>query len=241
MGLLDWFKGGSGESKIKKYGKKLRNKDTPVEERESIAHDLAEDGSEEAILALLGRFEMTYEHGMKDASEKERVTNLMLGLGDKAVEPLEIFLKASNAFSRPLSIYERLTNPEQAQVLVLELVEAEYKKSGLKPKKKRALLVKLADFKGPNVVVSALRFVDDFDEGCRASAVEVLIAQQETEAIRESLLQRLSGEDEDSSRICFRIAEVAAARSWPLGEHAATISTKPPMNFVVNGGRLVAG
>lgn len=241
MGLLDWFKGGSGESKIKKYGKKLRNKDTPVEERESIAHDLAADGSEEAVLALLGRFEMTYEHSMKDASEKERVTNLVLGLGEDAVKPLEIFLRASNAFSRPLSIYERLTTPEQAQALVLELVEAEYKKSGLKPQKKRDLLVKLADFRGPKVVESALRFVDDFDEGCRASSVEVLIAQQETEEIRETLLQRMSSGEEDSSRICFRIAEVAAARSWPLGEHAAAIGAKPPMNFAVNGDRLVAG
>lgn len=241
MGLLDWFKGGSSESKIKKYAKKLRNKDTPVEERESIAHDLAEDGSEEAVLALLGRFEMTYEHSMKDASEKARVTNLLLGLGEDAIKPLEIFLRASNAFSRPLSIYERLTNPEQSQKLVLELVEAEFKKSGLKPKKKRDLLVKLADFKGPKVIESALRFVDDFDEGCRASSVEVLIAQQETEAIRETLLKRLSGGEEDSSRICFRIAEIAAARSWPLGEHAAAIATKPPMNFAVNGDRLVAG
>lgn len=241
MGLLDWFKGGSGESKIKKYGKKLRNKDTPVEERESIAHDLADDGSEEAILALLGRFEMTYEHGMKDASEKERVTNLVLGLGQDAVKPLEIFLRASNAFSRPLSIYERLTTPDEAQDLVLELIDAEYKKSGLKPKKKRDLLVKLADFKGPKVVESALRFVDDFDEGCRASSVEVLIAQAETDTIRETLLERLGGEDEDSSRIRFRIAEVAAARSWPLGTYAEAIRTRTPMNFAVNGDRLVAG
>ena len=41
------------------------------------------------MLALLGRFEMTYEHSMKDASEKERVTNLVLGLGQDAVKPLD--------------------------------------------------------------------------------------------------------------------------------------------------------
>ena len=100
MGIFDFFKGGGGKNKIEKYARKLRKKDTPVEERESIAEWLAEDGSDDAILALLGRFEMTYEHGMKDAQEKARVESLVLGLGSKAVGPLETFLKRCRSFSR---------------------------------------------------------------------------------------------------------------------------------------------
>lgn len=241
MGLLDWFKGGSGESKIKKYSKKLRNKDTPLEERESIALWLAEEGSEEAILGLLGRFEMTYEHGMKDAAEKEQVSNLVLGLGQNAVGPLETFLRSANSFSRPLNLFEKLTDADRTQTMVLELLDAEYKKSGLKPQKKRDLLVKLADFKGPAVVTCATKFLDDFDEGCRYNAVEVLIAQDETEQTRASLIGRLPSETEESNRIRHRIAEVAAARSWDLGEHAAAVEANPPMNFAVTAGRLVAG
>ena len=85
MGLLDLLLGGSPEKQIKRYGAKLRNKDTPVEDRQAAAAWLAKNGTPDAIHALLGRFEMTYEHHMKDASEKDDVSSYVIGLGDKAV------------------------------------------------------------------------------------------------------------------------------------------------------------
>ncbi|HJN75945.1 MAG TPA: hypothetical protein QGF58_18585 [Myxococcota bacterium] len=239
MILQTMFAGRDGKVRI--YAKKIRNKDTPVEERQNMAYWLAEDGKPDAILAMLGRFEMTYEHGMKDVDEKEIVENLVLELGEDAVEPLATFLRRCHMFARPMGLYERLAGPERARALILELLQVEYEKSELKPKKKKDLLIRLADFKGEDVIASAVRFLDDFDEGCRYGAVEVLLAQEEVPEIRDPLIAMLADPDEESGRLQHRIAEGAAARAWDLGEHAKAIGDRPPTNFKVVGRKLVSG
>jgi len=229
------------DGKVRIYAKKIRNKDTPVEERQNMAYWLAEDGKPDAILAMLGRFEMTYEHHMKDVDEKELVESLVLELGDDAVDPLATFLRRCTNFARPMGLYERVAGADRCRALILELLDAEYEKSELKPKKKKDLLIRLADFKGEDVTASAVRFLEDFDEGCRYAAVEVLLAQPDGPSIIAPLLGLLADEDEESGRLQHRIGEAAAARSWDLGEHAGSIAKNPPTNFKVAGSRLVAG
>ena len=237
--LQTMFAGRDGKVRI--YAKKIRNKDTPVEERQNMAYWLAEDGEPDAILAMLGRFEMTYEHHMKDVDEKELVENLVLELGEDAVDPLATFLRRCQNFARPMGLYERIAGVDRARALILELLDVEYEKSELKPKKKKDLLIRLAEFKGEDVVTSALRFLEDFDEGCRYAAVEVLLAQDDGPAIQGPLIAMLADEDEESGRLQHRIAEAAAARAWDLGEHARAVGARPPTNFKVVGKRLVAG
>ena len=70
MGFFDFLRGGSNEQQIHRNGKKLKNKDTPIEDRQEAARWLARQKTPAATRALLGRFEMDYEHGMKDAAEK---------------------------------------------------------------------------------------------------------------------------------------------------------------------------
>lgn len=237
--LQTMFAGRDGKVRI--YAKKIRNKDTPVEERQNMAYWLAEDGKDDAILAMLGRFEMTYEHGMKDVEEKQIVEGLVLELGEDAVIPLETFLRRCHAFARPMGLYERIAGAERARALILELLQTEYEKSELKPKKKKDLLIRLADFQGDDVRDSAVRFLDDFDEGCRYAAVEVLLAQEESAEVRDPLIAMLADTEEESGRLQHRIGEAAAARAWDLGESAAAIGASPPTNFKVVGKKLVAG
>ena len=73
MGLFDFLFGGSVEQQIQKHAKRIKSKDTPIEDRQASAHWLAENASPAAIRGLIGRFEMDYEHGMKDTAEKEEV------------------------------------------------------------------------------------------------------------------------------------------------------------------------
>ncbi|MCP4805250.1 MAG: hypothetical protein GY913_02850 [Proteobacteria bacterium] len=241
--MFGFFEGlfANRDGKVKLYAKKIRNKDTPVEERQNIALYLADDGQQDAILALLGRFEMTYEHGMKDSQEKTEVSNLVLSLGHDAIDPLEIFIRRCSNFARPMSIYEQIAGAEKARALLLELLDVEFEKSELKPAKKKNLLIRLADFKGPDIVASASRFLDDFDEGCRYAAVEVLLNQDETDDVREGLLKLLASTEEDSGRLKHRVAEAGMGRGWALGKHAEAIAKAPPTNFAVKNGQLVPG
>ena len=215
MGIFDFVTEltGSTEKKIELYGRRVRHKDTPVEQREAAAIWLAEEGSQSALVAMMGRFEMTYEHHMKDQAEKDRVERLLLSIGVEAIPALEEFLRRGRNFARALKVYEELAGTTKAREMVLELVEVEFGKSGLKPKKKHDLLVAMSAYSGPEVTESALRFLDDFDEGCRYATVEVLIGQAETDGIRDALIARLSP-DEESGRVKHRIAETAANRKW---------------------------
>ncbi len=236
MGIFDFVTElvGSNEKKIEFYARKVRHKDTPVEQREAAAVWLAEEGSHDAIVGMLGRFEMTYEHQMKDQVEKDRVERILLSLGSDAIEPVADFMRRSRSFARAMKVYRELAGVEAAKALNLELLDVEFAKSGLKPKKKHDLLVMLANFRGADVTESAMRFLDDFNEGCRYACVEVLIVQDETPAIRDALLARLSPEEE-SGRVKHRIADVASQRRWKVGD------VEVPENFKLKGGHLIAG
>ena len=157
MGLFDFLFGGSVEQQIQKHAKRIKSKDTPIEDRQASAHWLAENASPAAIRGLIGRFEMDYEHGMKDTSEKEEVSQLLIGLGQAAVDPLRACLLKTEKFARPLALYAQLTSQEDAMRLTVEMIEAEATRAELHPDKRRNLLVKLADFKDVSLVAVAPR------------------------------------------------------------------------------------
>ena len=240
MGLFDFITGGSIEKQIGKHAARLKKKDAQQEDRIASAYWLAEQGTVESIMGLLGRFEMTYEHQMKDASEKEVVSRLVRELGETAVPSIEHFLRKSRQFARPLALYQEIVGPERTLDILFELLEAEAKKSELKPEKKRALLIKLAEFTDDRIEAATLPFLEDFDEGVRFGAIEVLIAQGETDAIREGLLKVLGDPEEESNRVRVRVAEIAAGRSWPLGDALAFVTENPPSGWGVARGRMVA-
>ena len=241
MGFFDFLGGSSPEKLIAKHGIRMRKKDATAEDRHASALWLAEDGSVEALVALLGRFEMTYEHHMKDVGEKDLVAELLLEQGDQGIEALILFLPRCKNFARPLSLLERLAGRDRAIVTLLELIGAEADRSELKPEKKRQLLIKLAEYADTRAEAIALPFLEDFDEGVRYAAAEVLIAQEETEAVRSCLLTALSNPEEESNRLRVRIAEVVHSRHWGLGEHAEKLVQRPPSGWNVQGGRLVQG
>lgn len=248
MGLFDFlpFLGGP-EKQLKRHVKRIKHKDAQLEDRQASAIWLAETAQnatdpalfQAAVKGLLGRFEMTYEHHMKDAQEKDDVADLVLGLGDRAAPAIESFLRRTRSFAHPLSLYQQITGEDSARELVLELLEKEREGSELKPEKKRLLMIKLGDFRHAEIAGRVIPFLDDFDHDVRYATVEVLIAQEgPTDAIREALVARLAHPDEDDNRLRGRIAEVVQGRSWPLGEHAGAIAERPPQGWQVQGGRL---
>lgn len=238
MGLLDFLTGGSPEKQLAKHAARIRKKDATAEDRQASAYWLAEQASTPAIEALLGRFEMTYEHHMKDVAEKDMVSDLVLELGPTATEALQRFLVRCKNFARPLDLLKQLAGREAALEILLDLIETEAEKSELKPEKKRELLIVLADFQDPNSTDVAVRLLQDFDEGVRYAAAEVLIALEDNEDIRQALLGALSNPEEESNRLRVRIAEIVGGRSWNLGSHLPALSSNAPVGWEVNGNHL---
>lgn len=242
MGMFDFItlSIGSKDKQLVLHSRRIKTKDAQAEDRQASAIWLATHRTPESIVGLLGRFEMTYEHLMKDAGEKEEVAELVRHLGADAIRPLESHLGRCKAFARPLALYEELTSTEQAMAMVIKLIDKEGD-SELRPEKKRHLLIKLGEYTHADARDTAMPFLDDYDEGVRYAAAEVLINQPETDAIRDALLGALTRPAEDSTRFRGRLAEIAAARGWKLDAHEDQIAGATPAGFRVQSGRLVAG
>ena len=239
MGWFDWLTGGE-EGQIKRHVKRLRNLNAQAEDRIGSAHWLAEHGSEEAVLGLLGRFTINYEHRMKDTEEKNLVTDLLRGLGrDSIGPPIRKWCRKHEAFARPLSLVHELEGPDAAVDLLLDMLGREV--DPFKTEKKRQILIKLSDYADQRICERVPACLEDFDEGIRYAAAEALISQDDPK-VREELAKALGRRDEESNRLRVRIAEAHAEafhkRGWDLGVHFEAIAERPPVGWRIEGQAL---
>jgi HEAT repeat protein len=236
MGFFDVFL--SEEKKIAKNRRRLTSRDSQPEDREAAARWLAANGSPKALLALVSRFDMKLEHQLNDKAERDVVIAIVLQLGDAAVKPLRSWLKQCRSVSVPLRLLEELTDEASTITFVYKLLERELAREDFKPEKKHALLTWLGDRRHEGAVAAAAPFIDDFDENVRCVAAEVLIAQEDP-AVAEILEARIANEEEDSNRLRHRVAEVFAARRWPLTDPSRMAGALPD-GYQVSDGFVVA-
>ena len=178
MGLMDLFL--SREKKLARHTRRLTNRDAQREDRDISAHWLTEEGSPQAILGLLARFDVKVDNQLKDSDEKDFIRSLLIGLGaERVVPPLKVWLRECKQFALPLRLLGEFTSEAEAIAIVYELLEHEREKDDFKPEKKLGLLVWLSKIQHEGAVVAALPFLDDFDEGVRCAAAEVIIVQPE--------------------------------------------------------------
>jgi len=236
MGWFDWLTGGE-ESQVKRHAKRVRNLNAQGEDRQASAHWLAENGTDEAILGLLGRYTINYEQRMKDEEEKSLVTELLRGLGaEKIGPPIRQWVRKNEAFARPLQLVEELEGKSAAVDLLLDMLGREV--DPFKTEKKRQILIRLSSYVDPRVMERVSPCLEDFDEGVRYAAAEVLLAQ-DRESVRGDLARALARRDEESNRLRVRLAEAFHKRGWPLGEHAGAVRERPPVGWTVQGDRVV--
>lgn len=237
MGFFDFFTGGSG---LQKHARRVANRDAQPEDREQSARWLAESGTEEALVALCGRFNLQLEHTLKDQKEKDLVLDLLAEKGPAGAAAVRAFARSSPNFIHALRLVERLEGNGAGTELLLDLLAAEKVEDEFKPEKKRRLLISLAERKDARIVEAASRFLKDFDEGVRHAAVEAL-ATQDGDAAREPLFRALVNPREESTRIRGRVGELFVQRRWALPAADEWLVAHPPPGYRVDGDRLVGG
>lgn len=239
MGFFDFLTGGE-DGQIKRHARRMNNLNTQSEERDMSAHWLVENGSDAAIAGLLGRFTITIPSAMKDGKEKEQIVDMLIGLGPKVTAPIKEWMRTHTQFAQPLRVIEHFEGSAGGVGILLEICSLE--KDPFKTEKKRQALIKLAEQKDPRIVPAIAPLLNDFDEGIRYAAAEVLLAQSggaEDAAIIEALAARMADPDEDSNRLKVRVAEAFSQRRWSLGAFAEGVAARPPTGWAVNGDRLV--
>lgn len=234
VGFFDFFRTGEA-AQLKRHAKRLCNLNAQKEDRTASAYWLAENGSEEAIIGLLNRFNMTYEHRMKDSEEKQLVYDLLLGIGPAVTQPIRQWVRKNQSFAFPLRLIDHFEGQEAAVEVLLDMLGREV--DPFKPEKKRQILIRLAEYRDPRIIERVPACLEDFDGDIRYAAAEALIAQ-ESDAVRDDLARALANRNEESNRLRDRIAAAFAQRSWALGEHAEAIAENPPYGWALADGRL---
>lgn len=237
MGMFDFLM--SPEKRLARHIRRLTNRDAQPEDRQASAEWLAGQGTPQAILGLLSRFDMKLDHDLKNTTEIEGMIALVVSLGSDAVEPLKAWLRQCKAVTQPLEILVRLEGERSGIEACYDILRREREAGNdFKPAKKRAVLIWLAERRVDDIVEHAAPFLTDFDEGVRYAAAEAIAASAD-DGGRLPLLQALAEPDEESNRFRARICDVFIQRGWSVAEQAETLPELLPSSYKVRGERLV--
>ena len=237
MGLFDMFL--SEDKRISKQQRILTNRDSQPEDRENAARWLSENGTPKAVVALLTRFDMKLDNQLKDASERDFVYGLIVGLGEALDRPLARHLGRCKNLAYPLKLLVEAKGEAAAIRKVCELLRKEFEKDDFKPRRKTDLLVWLAQHAHADAVEVAGLFLRDFDENVRYAAIEVVAAQESVDLV-ELLQPVLVHPDEDANRVKVRIAELLLQRGLVVTDVDAVRAALPQTHLVTDEGRIKA-
>ena len=234
MGFFDFLFGGSQESQLKRHAKRVINLNTQVDDREASAQWLADEGSPQAIFAMLKRFGLNYEHRMKDTQEKERIFLLLERLGQQAVQPSKDWMRKNVQFAYPLRLITQIEGQEKTILFLLELLALE--NDDFSPQKKLQILSHLQRHKHERIGPSVIPLLTDFNEDVRFATIEVMAIQQDPQT-REPLLDQMT--KEASNRLRHRIATIFTEANWNVSPHAEKIANHIPVGFRLEGENFI--
>lgn len=216
MALFGLFGKKSDASPLKKHAERVANKRAQAPDRWDSIQALAQDGSEEAVEALLARFTYYVDPSITDQEEKDAAFEAVTACKELAVGPVVRFLGKAESIAWPLKILDRIESQEVVVSSLLDLLSGmgvEYERD---PQRKIDIIVALEERSDGRVVAAVERFVGDANETVRFAAVGTVLAQAEAADVRESLVRCAC--DEESVRVRNRIFEGFVAGDWAVPE-----------------------
>ncbi|MGB8330027.1 MAG: HEAT repeat domain-containing protein [Polyangiales bacterium] len=229
MGLFDVFKSGGGG--IKKHAARVANRRAQKHERWESIQSLAEDGSEEALRALLTRFTVRVDPSITDDEEKNAAFHGIVQHGEAALEPVKDFLESSESLAWPLKILTELQSEEEVVTTLLALLakmDTEYERD---PQKKIDVLAGFEERKDPRIVEAVSRFLQDMNETVRFYTVGAILAQEDAESALGALTRAFL--TEESVRVRMRILDGYIERGWMLGDVKDEASKRLPPGYAL--------
>ena len=231
MGVFDMF---SKERSRERTASRAINKYSQSPDRLKAMQTLLEDGSPEALYAVMRRFGMLYDKTIDDEQEKEYLFDSLVEKGGVVLAPLKKYLLAAESISWPLRVLDKVvaTKDEVVDVLaeVMTRHEPGYERD---PTKKIQLLTHLAGIKSPRVPALVAPYLADMDTGVRYAAAEALLAQGDEAAASEPLLNLFVSDQEESLRLRIRIADGFAELGWALGDKRAEVEKRLPDAYTI--------
>jgi HEAT repeat protein len=223
VGIFDIFGGkGDGKGGLRKQAQKVTAKFGPPENRQKVIEQLAALDSPEALGVLCLRFTIRADPGITDDEEKDRVREILVEAGEKAVAPVKEFLEAhESGVSWGLRVLATLRPPGDVVKTALALLHKLGREYTRDPEKKIVLLGWLAEHHGDLTQDPAgggasaleddlLPLLEDFSDDVRIATVRVLSQQPLTDRTRVALVE-LFLRDKDNARVRGEVLEALAA------------------------------
>ena len=229
MGLFDVFKGGG--SGLQKHVGRVANKRAQKHERWESIQVLASDGSDEALRALLSRFNVRVDPSITDGEEKDAAFHGVVQNGDAALEPVRDFLESSETLAWPLKILKELQTEEEVTTTLLGLLskmDTEYERD---PQKKIDVMASFEERKDPRIVDAVTPFLEDMNETVRFYATGAILTQDDADQAREAITKALLAEE--SVRVRIRMLDGYIDRGWTLSEVKDQLAKKIPTGYTL--------
>jgi HEAT repeat protein len=229
MGLFDLF--GSKEERekgaLRKLAKKVTEKYGPPENRQKAIDQLGDLGTPDALATLCLRFTVRTEPGITDDEEKETSRQILVAAGEKAVAPLEGFVREQEAgVSWGLRALAELVPAERVvEVVVRELARLgrEYTRD---PDKKLTLLAWLVEHhagaRAAEMEGALLPLLEDFSDDVRISATRAIALLAPGERSRDALIELLL-RDRDNARVRGEVLEALAQLGADVKGHRPSV------------------
>jgi HEAT repeat protein len=224
--------------RIERSTKTLSQRYAQHEARMEAADKLQEIGTPEAIYGLARRFSATSENLGIDQEEKKHVQDVLVGFGEKAIEPLKRYIKNHDQVTWAVDALKQLVPKEKLIPFLLQILrggDPVY----IRGEKANQILKALETLGDPEVVPGVIPCLSSPDDTVRFAAVECLSAYGDERA-REPLLEALVSPDEDSARVKTRIGEALEKADWDVkGYRKKVEAVLPPPFRVSSKGRVL--
>jgi hypothetical protein len=215
------------QNALRKLAKKVTERYGPPENRQKAIAQLGEMGTPGALSTLCLRFTVRSEPGITDDEEKATALGILVDARERAVAPLEAFVREQeDGVAWGLrALADILPEPGFLEVVVREIarIGREYTRD---PDKKLVLLKWLrehhAGASSDAVEQALLPLLEDFSDDVRIAATRAFAAIAPGEHGREALIQLLL-RDRDNARVRGEVLDALAQLGADVKGHRPSV------------------
>lgn len=231
---------GRRKFRIERKTKTLLHRYSQGDARMEAVEVLKEIGTPHAIYSLAQRFSSTSENLGVDQEEKQYVRDVLIGFGDKAIEPVIRYIRSYDKVTWAIQVLEKLQPREQLVPFLFEILH-EGDPIYIRGEKAIQIIKALEQIEDPTVVEGVIPCLQSPDDTVRSATVECLEKKADLQA-REPFLDALINAEEDSARVRTRIAEALQRLSWEVKGFRKKVAEVLPEGFrVTSKGKVTRG
>lgn len=233
----DRFRQNQARRKLDRLTRHLREKWAQGYERLAAADELNALPGDDAVFALLQRFEIQVPKISEDEDERQYVFEMILAKGAEALPAIRRFVREREGLAYPLQLLDRIAGREETRRFLLEVLDDLTPEYDRAPQKKTEIIQVLGEYQDEEVVGRLLPFLKDPNDDVVLRIMESLTRHEHPEPvlerIRDAFLE-LWTDEEEKPRLKRRLAEMFKELRWKVTGFRTKVEEHLPDGFYVD-------